>query len=146
MGADHFTHTPDLNEYDIWGTGSDDGEYTVVAAAAGVIRVITDSYAEPTDHNNQVWIEHANGEWTKYTHLETGSVPLGLEVGDMVSAGTVLGFEGDVGQASREHVHFQVMVPDDPATSRDGQTRVPLICGIPGNIMYSGRTYTAGAC
>jgi murein DD-endopeptidase MepM/ murein hydrolase activator NlpD len=147
VSGDHFTHSPDLYEYDIYGTGRADGEYTVVAAAAGVIRQIIDSNAEPTDSNNQVWIEHANGEWTKYGHLKTNSVTdLGLEVGDLVSAGTVIGIEGDVGQAKREHVHFQVMVPDDPANSRDGQTRVPLICGIPGNIMYAGRTYTAGGC
>lgn len=145
--GDHFTHSPDLYEYDLVGTGNASGQYTVVAAAAGIIRVIVDDNAEPTDSNNMVWIEHANGEWTKYTHLETGSVTaLGHEEGDFVSAGTALGFEGDVGQASREHVHFQVMVPDDPAVSRDGQTRVPLICGIPGNIMYAGRTYTAGPC
>ena len=24
-------------------------------------------------YNNYVWIEHPNGEWTKYTHLRTGS-------------------------------------------------------------------------
>jgi hypothetical protein len=147
VSGDHFTHSPDLNEYDLVGTGSNDGQYTVVAAASGIIKVIEDSNAEPTSSNNMVWIAHANGEWTKYTHLETGSVTaLGLEVGDYVFAGTVLGFEGDVGQASGEHVHFQLMVPDNPAESREGQTRVPLICGIPGNIMYAGRTYTAGPC
>ncbi len=147
VSGDHFTHSPDLNEYDLVGTGNASGQYTVVAAAAGIIRVIVDDNAEPTSSNNMVWIEHANGEWTKYTHLETGSVTaLGHEEGDAVAAGTVLGYEGDVGQASGEHVHFQVMVPDDPAVSRDGQTRVPLVCGIPGNIMYAGRTYTAGPC
>ena len=142
---DHFTHNPDRYEYDIYGTGSDDGEYAVVAAASGWIKVITDSYTGP-DHNNQVWIEHANGEWTKYTHLETNSVTdLGHWEGRWVSAGTVIGIEGNVG-TSVEHVHFQVMVPDAPPDSRDGQTRVPLICGIPGNIMQAGRTYTAGPC
>ena len=101
---------------------------------------------EGPDTNNEVWISHANGEWTKYTHLKKNSVTsLGLIVGDIVSAGTVIGIEGDVG-ATDEHVHFQVTVPDDPAVYPQGQTRVPLICGIPGNIMYAGRTFTAGGC
>ncbi len=99
-----------------------------------------------SDHNNYVWIEHPNGEWTKYTHVRMNSVTsLGHVVGDWVSAGTVIGVQGAVG-TTLEHVHFQVMVPDNPPDSRDGQTRVPLICGIPGNIMYAGRTYTAGPC
>ncbi len=153
VSGDLFTHSPDLYEYDLVGTGDDDGQYTVVAAGSGVIMAIDDSNAEPTSSNNYVWIAHGNGEWTKYTHLETGSVTaLGLEEGDLVFAGTVLGFEGDVGQASGEHVHFEVMVPDDPSNAITGsgfaigQTRVPLICGIPGSIMYAGRTYTAGGC
>lgn len=152
VSGDLFTHSPDLYEYDLVGISNGD-QYTVVAAAAGVIMAIEDSNAEPTDSNNYVWIAHANGEWTKYTHLETGSVTaLGLEVGDVVFAGTTLGFEGDVGQASGEHVHFEVMVPDDPSNAITGggfaigQTRVPLICGIPGNIMYDGQSYTAGGC
>ena len=43
----------------------------------------------------------------------------------------MLGFEGDVGQAGGEHLHFEVAVPDDPANAIDGggfiigQARVP---------------------
>jgi hypothetical protein len=64
--------------------------------------------------NNYVWIEHPNGEWTKYTHVRAGSVGpggAGRTVGEFVSAGTPIGIEGDVGIASGPHVHFEVAVP-----------------------------------
>lgn len=154
VSGDHFSHSPDFNEIDMHGEPNNNGEqYTIVAAAAGTIRAIVDSNAEPTSNNNYVWIAHANGEWTKYTHFETGSVTArGLTVGAAVTAGTPLGFEGDVGQAGGEHLHFEVAVPDDPANALDGggfiigQARVPLICGISGNVLYDGQTYVAAPC
>jgi murein DD-endopeptidase MepM/ murein hydrolase activator NlpD len=154
VGGDHFSHSPDFNELDLSGKPNNGGQqYTIVAAAAGTIVAMDDSNAEPTSSNNYVWIAHANGEWTKYTHLETGSATaLGLAVGDAVNAGTVLGFEGDVGQASGEHVHFEVAIPDDVLNPIDGggfirgQAYVPLICGVPGNVLYDGQLYIAGPC
>jgi murein DD-endopeptidase MepM/ murein hydrolase activator NlpD len=63
--------------------------------------------------NNYVWIEHPNGEWTKYTHMLFGSVTaMGRFEGECVAAGTPLGFEGDVGFATTPHVHFEVAVPN----------------------------------
>lgn len=72
--------------------------------------------------NNFVWIEHPNGEWSKYTHMLKGSVGTGLDlngnpgaghqVDDWVNAGEVLGIEADVGFASGVHVHFEVAIPN----------------------------------
>ena len=42
-------------------------------------------------------------------------VDAGLQVGDQVCAGTFLGYECDVGQASGPHLHFEVRRPNDPA-------------------------------
>ncbi len=67
--------------------------------------------------NNYVFIRHPNGEWTKYTHMQLNTVPNSLSVGDFVTAGTVIGIEGDVGFASGPHVHFEVGVPDFVDTS-----------------------------
>jgi hypothetical protein len=151
--GDHFSHSPDFNELDLNGKPDNAGQqYRIVAAAAGTIVAMDDANAEDTD-NNYVWIAHANGEWTKYTHFETGSVTArGLGVNSKVSAGTTLGFEGDVGQAKGEHLHFEVGVPDSLTTPIDsggfliGQAYVPLICGIAGNVFYDGVFYTAGPC
>jgi len=72
--------------------------------------------------NNFVWIEHPNGEWTKYTHMQRGSVGTGMDNNgnpgagrvqdEFVTAGTPLGIEGDVGFAGGPHVHFEVAVPN----------------------------------
>jgi murein DD-endopeptidase MepM/ murein hydrolase activator NlpD len=95
--------------------------YRVVAAAAGRIMAIQDSYGEQQSgrpaaqcHNNYVWIAHANGEWTNYSHLARNSVTgkAKLKVGDEVKAGAYLGDEGAVGCAMLDHVHFEVAVPD----------------------------------
>lgn len=61
-------------------------------------------------HNNYVWIEHANGEWTKYSHPRTGSVSIdrGWSVGDEIEPGDIIGEEGNVGFAFNTHLHFEV--------------------------------------
>lgn len=71
-------------------------------------------------YNNYVWIEHPNGEWTKYTHFGTGTVSIdaGWLVGDWVDAGDVLGLEDDIGAASgspsASHLHFEAARANDP--------------------------------
>ncbi len=61
-------------------------------------------------HNNYVWIAHPNGEWTKYSHLRTGTVSIdaGWAAGDTIQVGQILGEEGDVGFATGTHLHFEV--------------------------------------
>jgi len=173
---DHTNHPTTLNRVDMTGQGG--GPYTVVAAGAGVIRIIVetndttcpdacgpdnDCDDDGTVDNNQaqisacngysgsalnccerdfeanggtcpgggtcqggpnnfVWIEHPNGEWSKYTHLRRGSVGSGTDnsgnpgagrsQGDSVNAGDPIGIQGDVGIASGPHVHFEVAVPN----------------------------------
>jgi hypothetical protein len=189
---DHRNHPAVLNRVDIVSQGS--GAFTVVAAAAGWIRVIVENndtfcpdrcggsndcdgdgtttaqenqqaqdqacgsysgastFCCETDFegnggncpgagtcsaaNNFVWIEHPNGEWTKYTHMLRGTVGQGTDnngdpgagrfVGEFVAAGTPLGIEGDVGYASGPHVHFEVAVPNhvrlDPSPGPDADS------------------------
>jgi murein DD-endopeptidase MepM/ murein hydrolase activator NlpD len=91
--------------------------------------------------NNYVWIRHANGEWTKYTHMRVNSVPNNLAVGSFVNAGTVIGVEGDVGCASGTHLHFEAGIPDfvDTSIARGAPGYDPLnidpancdVCGFP---------------
>jgi len=56
-------------------------------------------------------------EWTKYSHIvrDSASLGAGLSVGDFVRAGDFLGYEGDVGHASRVHLHWEVAVLDPGA-------------------------------
>lgn len=157
---DFLTHKP-LGRIDMVGTG--ESSYKIVAASDGIIRYVVDTFTKQIDSgsgqpctNNYVWIEHANGEWTKYTHMQTGSSTnkAKLKVGQFVKAGTYLGDEGQVGCASGNHLHFEVGVPraTDPIAATGGflndndgskRNRVPRICGIAGGIYVDGESYEA---
>ena len=111
------------------------------------------------EYNNYVWIEHPNGEWTKYTHFGTGTVTANLwVVGQWIEVGEVLGLEGDVGRAGGSHLHHEVGVPFDPTDLTPFSTLggfmpptfginvVPLVCDIPNNLYATGDDYTANPC
>lgn len=155
---DHFNHCP-RGRIDMVGNNGN----SIVAAANGWIRFIDDNHSQQCDCsvtfclNNYVWIEHPNGEWTKYTHMQYHSVPASLEVGDYVLAGTVLGTEGEVGCASGVHLHFEVAQPVDTNTliiDTDGgyingnwaKNVIPVFCDITGNVFIDGEDYTAADC
>src|ERR1044071_9476180 len=115
-----FDDHPPLGRIDMSGKDNASGEYKVVAAADGTIRFIVDNFSKQVDSstdepctNNYVWIEHANGEWTKYSHMQQNSSTqkAKLKVGQFVKAGTYLGDEGKGGCASGDHLHFEVGVP-----------------------------------
>ncbi|WP_088889381.1 peptidoglycan DD-metalloendopeptidase family protein [Leptolyngbya ohadii] len=163
VGSDHNDHSP-IGRIDMSGRGS--STYKIVAAAGGWIRFIEDSFsqAQPTStrkpgdacNNNYVWIEHPNGEWTKYSHMSKDSATrkAGLSVGQWVNAGTYLGDEDDVGCANGNHLHFEVAVPRDtnPINPVGGfvndnggseRNRIPRICGISNGVFKTGTSYTA---
>jgi murein DD-endopeptidase MepM/ murein hydrolase activator NlpD len=160
---DFTTHRP-RGRVDLFATGGQ-GPYRVVAAAAGRIAAIQDSFSEQQSgraaadcHNNYVWIAHPNGEWTNYSHLAHDSVTKGakLKVGDQVSAGAYLGDEGAVGCAMLKHVHFEVAVPDSKnpidaggflTDNEDGKReRNPRFCGVPNRTVAKNATYRAVPC
>ena len=158
--GDAKTHKP-AGRIDMVGTGG--SNYKIVAAADGTVRYVVDNFSKQVDSssgdpctNNYVWIEHANGEWTKYSHMQTDSVTkkAKIKVGQFVKAGTYLGDEGKVGCASGNHLHFEVGVPraTDPIDTVGGflkdnsgskRNRDPRICNIPKRIFEAGETYKA---
>lgn len=151
---DHQQHSP-VGRIDM--SGVNGNSYTIVAAEDGWIRYIVDDNTDSQGsciNNNYIWLEHPNGEWTKYSHIETNSATgAGLTVGMWVTQGTYLGIESDIGCASGPHLHFEVSVPDDPSNPINpaggyiiGENRMPIICDIPGNVFDSGETYTANPC
>lgn len=158
VSRDHTNHSPP-NRIDMSGR---DGTkpYELAAAAGGTVRYIQDSFSEARPgkspcNNNYVWIEHPNGEWTKYSHMTKNSVTdeANLDVGDEVEIGDFLGYEDDVGCASGNHLHFEVGRPADPADPIDAQgflrggsaeNLIPRVCGIPGQQFVKGTTYVVG--
>jgi murein DD-endopeptidase MepM/ murein hydrolase activator NlpD len=115
-----------------------------------------------SDYNNYVWIEHPNGEWTKYTHFATQSVTdNGWFVGAPILAGEALGTQSDVGSADGPHLHFEVAVPTDPNDDSPfsdlggfvpgAWNVVTRVCFTDGDddgdgLYTDGESYTAGPC
>jgi murein DD-endopeptidase MepM/ murein hydrolase activator NlpD len=62
---------------------------------------------------NHVIIDHGNGLFTFYGHLDPGSVA--VEVGEQVKTGDQLGLVGDSGGSQIAHLHFHVMDRANPA-------------------------------
>jgi murein DD-endopeptidase MepM/ murein hydrolase activator NlpD len=160
---DFYTHRP-RGRVDLYAVGGP-GPFKVVAAAAGRIVAIQDSFNEQQSgraaadcHNNYVWIAHPNGEWTNYSHLAHNSVTLGarLKIGDHVAAGAYLGDEDAIGCAMLKHVHFEVAVPNarNPIdaggflTDNDSgqRERNPKFCGVPDGVVRKDSTYQARGC
>jgi murein DD-endopeptidase MepM/ murein hydrolase activator NlpD len=160
---DFSTHRP-RGRVDLYAVRGQE-PYRVVAAANGRVMTIQDSYGEQQSgraaalcHNNYVWIAHANGEWTNYSHLARGSVThkAGLKVGDMVKAGQYIGDEDAVGCAMLKHVHFEVAVPDSKMPIDEGgfltdntdgkRERNPRFCDVPAQFVTKDAEYRAGPC
>ena len=86
------------------------------------------------------------------TGNERSVTAAGRFLNEPVSAGTVLGIEGDVGQADGRHLHEETGIPNDPGNPIDsagfliGYNLDPVICGIPGQTFVAGQTYTADDC
>jgi hypothetical protein len=166
---DHLTHDLPL-AVDLAGQ-NDDPTYRIVAARPGTVRFIRDEFSDNCDPdvtqctNNYVWIQHETGdEWSKYSHIATGTATgappngAGLSEGDEVVAGQHLGNEGNVGMATGandgRHLHFEVVIPDDPNPSKPMgpvgdfpyTARIPRFCHVSGAIAVKGSTYVAGPC
>lgn len=159
---DASTHRP-LGRIDMTGAEGK-APYRIVAAADGTVMAIQDSYGEQQSgraaadcRNNFIWVAHANGEWTNYSHLRRGSITQGakLRVGDKIKAGTYLGDEGTVGCSMLEHLHFEVAVPDatspvdtggfltdNDASKRERNAR---FCNVKGAVVKDA-TYVAESC
>lgn len=55
---------------------------------------------------NSVLIEHSNGEFSVYAHLQKSSIPDGISEGVQVTRGQVIGRVGNSGSTSEPHLHF----------------------------------------
>lgn len=153
---DHLTHSPPTR-IDMVGKEGDT-PYKIVAAAPGTVKFVVDKFKENRPdgnpcNNNYVWIEHANGEWTKYSHVayHSASQTANIKAGDKVQAGTFLGHQGDVGCAHGAHLHWEVAVPTDAKDPIDsagfikGSNRIPRVCGAKNGLYVKGDEYVARA-
>lgn len=82
---------------------------TVVAAASGkVVKVVSGCKEGATScggrYGNYIVIEHPNGQYTRYAHLQKVSISMG----QTVSQGKKIGTIGNTGSSTGPHLHFQI--------------------------------------
>ncbi len=56
---------------------------------------------------NYVIVDHENGEFSMYAHLQEGSIL--VKAGESVKKGQVVGKVGNTGNSGAPHLHFQLM-------------------------------------
>jgi len=81
----------------------------VVAAAAGTVTGIVSYCKEGATscggrYGNYIVIQHANGQVTRYAHLQSVKV----SVGQKVAKGKTIGAIGNTGRSTGPHLHYQV--------------------------------------
>ncbi|MGV3516347.1 hypothetical protein [Luteitalea sp.] len=130
VSRDSYGHWPDNENFDLVITPSNQS-HGVVAAAHGVVAFIEEDYDEKCPqgesgdcNDNYVWLVHAGGEWTKYSHVAKDSVRLfaGLSEGDVVLAGLISG------------------------GWLKGHSLAPRFCNVPGQVLAQGVTCVAAPC
>jgi murein DD-endopeptidase MepM/ murein hydrolase activator NlpD len=93
------------NGVDIANPGKPNGPIT--AAMTGEV---IDAYHDRSGYGNLVIIDHGNGITTYYAHLSKISVKEGQEI----EQGEVLGYMGNTGNSTGNHLHFEIRKNDKP--------------------------------
>lgn len=93
---------------------------TVVASSSGTVIVACNECTHdwPKDgscgcgggYGNHVIIDHGNGYWTLYAHMQYASV----SVGEHVEQGQKIGAVGTTGWSTGDHCHFEVRLNGEP--------------------------------
>lgn len=80
------------------------------AAAAGTVIISKSDGAWNGGYGSYVVLSHGNGTQTLYAHMSKDVV----SIGDTVSTGELLGYVGETGEATGNHLHFEVRGAKNP--------------------------------
>lgn len=94
--------------------GESGDEYGQRVRRANMMAMATDPYRGVV--GNYVTIAHANGQYSMYGHLKTGSVTVAK--GTHVARGQQIAQVGDTGDSPLVHLHFQIADGPDPLLAR----------------------------
>lgn len=90
----------------------------ILASASGTV---TEAGFDKLGDGYYVVIDHENGKQTRYAHM---TEDLQVVAGDEVKQGDVIGYEGDTGNVTGAHLHFEISVDGeiiDPLTVLEQQ-------------------------
>jgi murein DD-endopeptidase MepM/ murein hydrolase activator NlpD len=83
----------------------------IVAVMDG--RVISSGY--DSGLGNNVYIEHRDNFYTRYAHLDR----MLIKSGDIIRKGQIIGFVGNTGNSTGNHLHFEIRYNDVPLNPLD---------------------------
>jgi beta-lactamase class D len=108
----------------------------IVAARAGKVIKIEQSFSGVGLNSNFLWIQHEDGQISNYGHIQKDGAL--VKEGDVVQSGQPIALNGMVGETSLPHVHFVVF-------NRDGTESIPISFNdVPGGVPFAGRFYVSG--
>lgn len=121
-------YNPDNEHYGVdmgWRSPLDTNpQNNIYSAGRGVVVEVVDGLDnDPTSQGtvaswgNYVKIRHTNGYYSRYAHIEKGTIP--VSVGDEVYASTIIGRIGNSGYSFGAHLHFEVSLTSSSATRID---------------------------
>lgn len=124
----HFGNTEDIRNGNAHG-GLDiacSGKHYVIASKSGTVIYPVDAsqtqYPNVRDdsagggYGNHVIIDHGNGEFTFYAHMQPNTIP--VKAGDSVKQGQVVGVMGTSGFSTGQHLHFEIRSGDNTRANR----------------------------
>lgn len=89
-----------------------DGNRGDLVAAPGNGTVVTAGWEG--GYGNLIEIDHGNGLTTRYGHLSR----IGVQVGDQVQRGQLIGLIGSTGRSTGPHLHYELRLNDKPINPR----------------------------
>jgi hypothetical protein len=106
-----LSHQNEFNRF-AWDFAMPEGTPVAAAKIGRVVEIKQDSSLggaseEFMFQRNYVLIDHGNGIFSQYVHLQRNSVP--VKVGDLVKTGQVIGLSGKTGWSQGPHLHFQLV-------------------------------------
>lgn len=86
------------------------GTPVTVSALGEVVHVQTEDSADVDGHGNAVFVEHDDGWFTTYAHLD--EIADGLQPGDFLGRGAVIGTVGSSGDAAEPQLRYEQRTGD----------------------------------
>lgn len=91
----------------------------VIASDAGEVVTVSNDDQGLSGFGNSVVIKHDNGYYTRYSHMDNGSVV--VKKGDKVEKGAKLGIQGTTGQSTGPHLDFGMGKENPPLNNAQAE-------------------------